>query len=51
MGYDTALDFYTFYDEVGLTVSDSVVTLTRRVIMPYKASEIGTLVLITKETR
>jgi hyperosmotically inducible protein len=36
--------FYTIYDDVEGSVSDGVVTLTGRVTMPYKASEIGDLV-------
>src|SRR6266446_9593231 len=36
--------FYTIYDDVEGTVDDGVVTLTGRVTMPYKASEIGDLV-------
>src|SRR5258706_294593 len=36
--------FYTIYDDVEGSVHDGVVTLTGKVTMPYKASEIGDLV-------
>ena len=36
--------FYTIYDDVEGSVHDGVVTLTGKVTMPYKASEIGKLV-------
>ena len=36
--------FYTIYDDVEGAVHDGVVTLTGKVTMPYKASEIGDLV-------
>ena len=36
--------FYTIYDDVEGTVHDGVVTLTGKVTMSYKASEIGDLV-------
>lgn len=36
--------FYTIYDDVQGSVHDGVVTLSGKVTMPYKASEIGKLV-------
>jgi hyperosmotically inducible periplasmic protein len=36
--------YYTIYDDVEGTVHDGVVTLTGKVTMPYKASDIGKLV-------
>lgn len=36
--------FYTIYDDVEGSVHDGVVTLTGRVTMPYKASDLGDLV-------
>jgi hyperosmotically inducible protein len=36
--------FYTIYDDVEGSVHDGVVTLTGKVTMPYKASDIGDLV-------
>ena len=36
--------FFTIYDDVEGSVRDGVVTLTGKVTMPYKASEIGNLV-------
>jgi hyperosmotically inducible protein len=36
--------FYTVYDDVEGSVHDGVVTLTGKVTMPYKASDIGDLV-------
>jgi len=36
--------FYTIYDDIEASVHDGVVTLTGKVTMPYKASEIGDLV-------
>jgi hyperosmotically inducible periplasmic protein len=36
--------YYTIYDDVDGSVHDGVVTLTGRVTMPYKASDIGDLV-------